>query len=222
VFSQVGRPYAEVDVNIRNVTRVGFGLAIATMLAVPAAAQQPTAPKASAPAAGGTIADNKGDISFGYGYLDVTAKGSGVHQTYNGWTFAAAKRLARGISIVASAGGFIGPNIANVDIRKNQTPSKFYNYEGGVRFSTKSNAMASGKRMMIKPFAEVTYGGSNDNATAMNHQSVMHIGGGADFQISNKAGIRVGASLPMYFYFGPVHLGYQFNAGLVASFSKAK
>jgi hypothetical protein len=195
-------------------------------MAAPAMAQQPTAPAKAAPAAkigasGAAIPDNKGDISFNYAYMNVTAKKSGVYNSYpSGWSFAGAKRLARGISLMASFSGFIGDNIESIDVRVNQEPSKYYMYMGGVRFSTKNNATAGGKHMFLKPFAEVQYGGANDNATHMNHFSAMTIGGGVDLQVSQKVSIRVQAGMPMFFFFGPVHLGYQFQAGFVVPFHK--
>jgi opacity protein-like surface antigen len=208
------------------VFRVGLGLALALVLAAPAMAQQPTAPAKQAPAAkvgasGAAIPDNKGDISFSYAYMNVTAMKSGVHESYpSGWTFSGAKRLARGVSLMASFSGFIGDNIESIDVRQNQEPAKYYMYMGGVRFSTKSNAMASGKHMLVKPFAEVQYGGANDNATQMNHFSAMTVGGGIDLQVSQKLSIRVSGGMPMFFFFGPVHLGYQFQAGFVVPFHK--
>jgi hypothetical protein len=208
---------------IRNVTRVGLGLALAIAIAAPAAAQQPTAPKAAgaAGASGAAIPDNKGDISFQYGYMNLTAKQSGVYHSYSaGWSFSGAKRVARGISLMASISGYIGDNIASVDPRVNQSPAKLYSYVGGVRFSTKRNALASGKRMMFKPFAEALMGGANDNADLMNHFTAMEFNGGVDIQMSNKFSIRVQGGLPLYTFFGPVVLGPQFRIGFVVPFAK--
>lgn len=203
---------------IRNVARLGIGLALAVALAAPAVAQQPPAPGASK-AKTGSIGDNVGEISITYDYTQVQA--AGVKTTYSaGWNFSAAKRVARGISLVASFGGLQGPNINSVDLRVAQAPAKFYDYAGGVRFSTKSNAMASGGRMVVKPFAEFLYGGSNDNATQMNHMSVMWFGGGIDLQMSKKASIRVGVDAPFWFFFGTVRKGVQGVVGLVIPFSK--
>jgi len=207
-------------VNTRIVSRVGLGLALTLLLAAPAVAQQPAAPGATG-ASGAVIPDNKGDINFNYAYMRITAKKSGVWNSYNaGWQFSGAKRLARGISLMASFGGYIGENIDSIDERVKQTPAKYYLYQGGVRFSSKNNALASGKRMMFKPFAEVLYGGANDNAVQMNHFSAMTVGGGVDLQIANKMSIRVQAGMPMFFFFGPVHLGTQFQVGFVIPFHK--
>jgi hypothetical protein len=217
-----GRPYAEVDVMIRNVSRVGLGLALAIALAAPAAAQQPAAPKPGASnATGAAIADNKGDISFQYGYMNLTAKKSGVYHAYNtGWAFSGAKRVARGLSLMASVSGYIGDNIVTGDPRVDQKPAKVYSYVGGVRFSTKSNALASGKRMMFKPFAEALMGGANDNATFMNHFTAMMFNGGVDIQMATKFSIRVQGGMPLFTYFGPVLLGPQFQIGFVVPFVK--
>jgi hypothetical protein len=192
--------------------------------------QQPTAPAKAAKAgpSGATFADNKGDLSFQYAYLRITPKQAGTTksdqwESYpSGWAFAGAKRLARGISLVAKVSGYIGDDIVNVDPRQNQTPSKVFMYEGGARFSTKSNSTASGGHLFIKPFAEILYGGANDNADQMNHFSAMTVGGGVDLQVSQSFSIRVQAGMPMFFFFGPVHLGYNFAVGIVKPFHKAQ
>jgi len=183
-------------------------------------AQQPTAP-AKVGASGAAIPDNKGDLNFNYAYMRITAMKSGVYNSYpSGWQFNAAKRMARGISLMGSFGGYIGDNIDSIDVRVAQKPAKYYLYQGGVRFSNRSNALASGKHMFLKPFAEVLFGGANDNATQMNHFSALTVGGGVDLQLSQKFSIRVQGGLPMFFFFGPVHLGSQFQVGVVVPFHK--
>ena len=213
--------------SIRNVIRTGLGLALATVVAVPAMAQQPTAPtKAAAGPSGATFADNKGDLAFTYAYLRITPKQAGttkqnLWESYpSGWAVSGAKRLARGISLVASVSGYIGDNIESIDQRQNQEPSKVFMYQGGARFSTRSNTLASGKHMFAKPFAEILYGGANDNATQMNHFSAMTVGGGVDLQFSQNFSVRVQGGMPMFFFFGPVHLGYNFQVGIVKPFHK--
>jgi len=224
-------------VSIRNVIRTGLGLALATIVAVPAMAQQsaddqqPTAPakapaKAAATPSGATIADNKGDLFFGYAYLRITPKQAGKTKTDqwesypSGWAFSGAKRLNKAISLVGTVSGYIGDDIQSIDQRQNQTPSKVFMYQGGARFSARSNALASGKHMFAKPFAEIVYGGANDNADLMNHFSAMVVGGGVDLQFSQSFSVRVQAGMPMFFFFGPVHLGYNFQVGIVKPFHK--
>ena len=221
--------------NIRNVTRIGLGLALTLALAAPALAQggQPPAPAAKAPATSGSIGDNVGDLSFGYDYISVTTKSSGVTETFSkGWYLEGGKRVARGISLVLYFGNSQGNNITGTTLqtlitktggsplRLAQSPAKLWMYEAGVRFSTKNNAMANGHRMMFKPFAEFTFGGANDNATNMNHFSSMHITGGVDLQFSGNSSIRLEAGAPFFFYFAPVQLGWHAQAGYVLQFHK--
>jgi hypothetical protein len=193
-----------------------MGLALALALAAPALAQttRPAAPAAPPSAKGGSSGSemNNGDISFGYNYSQVRV--GGVETTYSsGWSFEAAKRVARGISLVAIFGGMNGPTVSNVDQRVAQQPARFLNYAGGVRFSTQND-------VKVRPFAEFVYGGANDNATLMNHMSVMIISGGVDLKLSKHVGIRVSGGAPFWFFFGPVQKGAQFGIGVVVPFSK--
>lgn len=142
----------------------------------------------------------RGDVYTGYNAV-MSVRNQGTTTTYKGgWHGGASYRITRVISVAGEASGDYrsdGGQTANI-----------YLYVGGVRFQSGRSAQR------VRPFAELLFGGGQDNSgpTAqrvpegqngsadsgkINHYPVLKPGGGVDLGISPRVAVRVRVDVPL-------------------------
>ena len=177
----------------------------------------------------------KGDVAFGYQFLNVSSSGSNMDSQSlpTGWFADLAGNLSRSVAVVAQVGGnyksisesvtFGGASAsANADIR-------IYQFMGGIRFSGRANptVVPFGHVLAGANYGSVSYSGTGNvggqtvysvNGADSGTNFALQAGGGSNIWMTRTVGLRIGVDyLRVFAGDGDANV-FRFGAGLGIKF----
>ncbi|MDH4065772.1 MAG: porin family protein, partial [Acidobacteriota bacterium] len=122
------------------------------------------------------------DISGGYSFL----RDQDLEENLHGWVASIAGNVTRWLGLIGEVGG----NYKSMDVFGTDVDFSVHSFMGGARFSARSAGN-------VTPFGQVLVGGVRGSVSALGESESttefgLQFGGGADFWLRPKFGIRVG------------------------------